>query len=223
VKPYIDIHTHLELTAHSNIIALRNILLQQRNPVLPDRELFSIGLHPWNTDQVSLDTLFFQEAISLPNCRAIGECGLDRLRGASLDIQTRLFKQQAQFAESVQKPVIIHCVRAWLEIIDLKAEIQPSVPWIIHGFRGKAATAKKLIGSGFYLSFGESILSMNAVLAEIVRETPPDRLFLETDGGKCPIEEVYRVASDIKNLPLEKLQENLLLNFEKVFGKYGPS
>ena len=159
----------------------------------------------------------------MSNCLGIGECGIDRLRGSNTDHQISVFKQQAQLAESLRKPFIIHCVRAWLEVMEIKSKINPTVPWIVHGFRGKARTAEELLNNGFNLSFGESILSMNPVLTEIVRGTPDDRLFLETDDGKHDIEEIYQAASVIKNIPLEKLQDITISNFNAIFGKDLPS
>lgn len=182
-----------------------------------------IGLHPWDSDEPSPDLGFLKEAASRPNCAGIGECGLDRLRGSDLRSQMRLFELQAVMADELNKPLIIHCVRAWLEIMEVKSNLHAEVPWIIHGFKGKARTAEELLKNGFYLSFGESILSMNPVLANIVRNTPDDRLFLETDDGKHDIEEIYQAASVIKNIPLEKLQDITLSNFNSIFGKHLPS
>ena len=56
-----------------------------------------------------------------------------------------------------------------------KRDLRPSNPWIIHGFRGKAALAEEYLKHGFYLSFGEKY--QEAALCRV----PADRLFIETD------------------------------------------
>ena len=220
---YIDIHTHQDYSQREGILSVLNIRLQQPLPAIPETALFMIGLHPWDTESSTLDLDFLKTVSSQSNCFGIGECGIDRLRGSNIDYQISVFEQQAKLAESLDKPLIIHCVRAWLEIIEIKSKINATVPWIIHGFRGKARTAYELLNKGFYLSFGESILSMNAVLTEIVRNTPDNRLFLETDEGKHDIEEIYHAASVIKNIPLEKLQDIIISNFNAIIGTDLPS
>lgn len=220
---YLDIHTHQYSADRRDVISVRNILMQEANQYVPGEGLFSIGLHPWESETVMLDLPLFEKMIDRPEMIAVGECGLDRLRGAGIKIQTRLFIQQALIAESRQKPLFIHCVRAWQEIIALKAEIRPAVPWMIHGYRGKARVAEQLLDSGFYLSFGENLFWMNPVLTAIVKATPISRLFLETDEGKRPIEEVYRIAAEIKGMPIAELQDQMLQNFKTLIAKDGTS
>jgi TatD DNase family protein len=220
---YIDIHTHSMQPDRSDMISIKNILMQQASDLIPGGNLFSIGLHPWDTEMQPVIPDLPDGLFGRPNIIAIGECGLDRLRGAAMKIQTRLFIQQALMAETLKKPLFIHCVRAWQEIIALKTDIRPKVPWMIHGYRGKARVAEQLLDSGFYLSFGQNILWMNPVLSGILKETPVNRLFLETDDGATPIEEIYGAAARIKSVSLNGLQACLAENFQIVFGIDGTS
>ena len=220
---YIDIHTHHDFLNRPEVISIKNILMREAYQYVPAEGLFSIGLHPWESDTVILNHQLLEKIIARPEIIAVGECGLDRLRGADLKKQTGLFIQQALMADTHNKPLFIHCVRAWQEIIALKTDIRPKAPWMIHGYRGKARVAEQLLDGGFYLSFGENILWMNPVLSGILKATPVDRLFLETDEGSRPIEEVYRAAAEIKSLSLDALQTCLAQNFIKVFGTHGTS
>jgi TatD DNase family protein len=221
--PYIDIHTHHNRPSNPGVISVRNILMREARDYQPADGYFSIGLHPWESDVESLDKQVFEDLLTRPEIIAVGECGLDRLRGADMRRQTGIFIQQALLAEKHRMPVYIHCVRAWDEITGLKKELSPTVPWMVHGYRGKARVADQLIDNGFYLSFGENILSMNRVLSDIVRNTPIGRMLLETDEGTTPIEEIYAVAAKIKNLSLDELQACLLQNFELLTGIHGTS
>ncbi|MCX6223302.1 MAG: TatD family hydrolase [Bacteroidia bacterium] len=220
---FIDIHSHQDSPHRPDLISIRNILIKGPTLDIPREGLFSFGVHPWDSDRVSMDKKSSDQAASLPQVIAIGECGIDRLKGAPVRSQALLFTQHAGLAELRQKPLIIHCVRAWHEIMSLKTELSPKVPWIIHGFRGKIHIAAKLVDMGFYLSFGESLLSFNPVLSEILRNTPDNRFFLESDEGRRPIEDIYDAASRIKKLSLERMQSCLASNFEKVFGIHDTS
>ena len=137
---------------------------------------YSVGIHPWNTAEANENNLH-QIAILAqdPRVAAIGECGIDKLKGAQISKQEHLFIAQAKIAETVGKPIIIHCVKAWDTIIRLKKQLSPSVPWIIHGFRGKKELARQLVLAGFYISIGSKYNP------EAIAEIPPQRLLHETD------------------------------------------
>lgn len=220
---FIDIHTHHCLLNRPDLISVQNVLMQNASDFVVGQGLFSIGLHPWESDTILLDNQLFEKNIARPEMIAVGECGLDRLRGAGMKTQTGLFIRQAGIADAHHKPLFVHCVRAWQEIIALKTEMSPKVPWMIHGYRGKARVAEQLLDCGFYLSFGENILWMNPVLTGIVKNTPNDRFFLETDEGSKPIEEIYRVAAKIKDMTLSELQDQMLQNFKIITASGGTS
>lgn len=112
---------------------------------------------------------------------AIGECGIDLLRGADIKLQQELFMRHASLAERVGKPLIIHCVRAWGELLGAYRCIKPSQPWIVHGFRGGPALARQLLDAGMHISLGEHF---NKATAAII---PDDRLHIETDCSTLPI------------------------------------
>jgi len=220
---FIDIHTHSSATGRQDVIAVKNIFQQNTGDIQPDKGWFSYGLHPWDSGSITINTDLFDAVIRRPEILAVGECGLDRLRGAGLVLQGKVFRHQAQIAEIHQKPVIIHCVRAWQEILALKNDLRPAAPWIIHGFRGKPELADRLIDNGFYLSFGESLLILKDSASGVFKNTPANRFFLETDESKYTIEDIYFAACRIKNLSLEGLQQCMLQNFETVFGIHGTS
>ncbi len=75
----------------------------------------------------------------------LGECGFDRLKGEDLAFQTTVFEAQIRLAESISKPVVIHCVKAFNEIISIKKRLKPSIPLIIHGFHQNKTILNDLI------------------------------------------------------------------------------
>ena len=84
---------------------------------------FSAGLHPWHADQISLETLSarLKECLVSPDLVAIGETGLDKVCKTAMNLQKDVFEFQLEIASRIHKPVIIHCVRAWDELIEISS------------------------------------------------------------------------------------------------------
>lgn len=114
---------------------------------------FTLGVHPWNADK-EVDWEAFGLALSDPRIVGIGEAGLDALRGPGQQVQKEVFERQIALAEKFGLPLVIHSVRSNHLILQLKKLHNPSVPWIIHGFRGKAEEARRLMENGIHLSLG---------------------------------------------------------------------
>src|SRR5690606_36609951 len=74
-----------------------------------------------------------------------GECGLDKNTAKDFEEQKRVFFAQVQISEETQKPLIIHCVRAYNDIIQAYNDINPSVPWILHGYTGNQNITEQLM------------------------------------------------------------------------------
>ena len=182
----------------------------------------SIGIHPWQCQHPDVNDWLKQMDFlaQSPNVLAIGEIGLDRLRGGNLDLQTQIMLSQVEIAKNVNKPIIIHCVRAWSELI--KALSKPdfqTVKKAIHGFRAKADIAEQLINQNYYISFGSILVDPTPELAESLTMVPLNRLFFETDASEMPIGEVYSAASDILDIPVEELLQQTEKNFAEFFNK----
>lgn len=206
-----NIHTHTSVNPESEIISYSPGL----HPTDPRIVYSSIGIHPWYLTEDNAETQWnaLLEQISSPTTIAIGEGGLDKLKGPSLDIQIRILKQQALLSEEKKLPLILHCVKAYNELILLKKEIQPSQPWIIHGFRGKESLAIDCLRHGFYLSFGEHFQ------ADALRAVPINKLFIETDESKASIETIYQSIAQARHISLEELNESIKKNVKEVFFK----
>ena len=121
-------------------------------------------------------------------------------------------------AEKHQKPVIIHCVAAFQELIAIKKNRNVSVPMIVHGFSKNELVAKELLANGFYLSFGKWLI-LNPELEVVFQSVPNDRFFLETDTIAKEIQEVYALAAKYKNIEINSLEEIILKNYNTVFNK----
>lgn len=171
---------------------------------------FSAGIHPYdiNSDWVGSFTAF-QDIFKRSNCIAIGETGLDGRLDISTKLQTEVFLKHVDVANTLKKPVIIHCVKRFQEIIQIKKH--GKTPWIIHGFNKNENLANQLISSGFYLSFGKALLH-NLSLQQVFKQIPAEKIFLETDNSDIQIEDIYRKAAEIKNITLQEIDNQITQN-----------
>ena len=217
---YINIHTH-NLNLNSNIHCIYNLFhteleIAQINP----KNLYSIGIHPWQTENIDIltETEKILKFASLPNIIAIGECGIDKLKGTDLINQTKAFESQAMIAEQLKKPIIIHCVKAFDEIIEIKRKIKPTVSWIIHGYRQSPELAKQLINEGFILSFGEKVLNNEQLTQTLPELLKSNTFFLETDNiDNKAVLNLYSQFSKILAITETSLIEQIATSFENVF------
>ena len=191
---FFDFHHH----KRHNSYGIYNL---QSGEILPEK-YFSIGIHPKDIDenwQKNFEILKKQS--SQKNCVAIGECGLDSLVSVGENLQKEIFGAQILWANEIQKPVIIHCVKRFQELIPFQKIAK--IPLIIHGFNKKKSVADEMLKHGFYLSFGKSVLH-NLSLQIIIRDFPIEKMFLETDNKDFDIAELYQKVAEIKEISLEK-------------------
>lgn len=161
---------------------------------------FSVGLHPWDVSEKWEENVeAVRNEATQSRVWAIGECGLDKILGASFDLQLKAFRAQIAVSEDVRKPMVIHCVKAFNELLAVRKELytenqrlgRQTMPWVIHGFRGKPDLAKQLMTKGLFLSFG------NSYNIETLRQVFVSNhfFFLETDDNHLPISHIYEQVS----------------------------
>ncbi len=208
---YLNIHTHLS-TGNPDEISVQNFIVG-KDETIP-RGLFSAGIHPWYLGE-NVDSLLEKLSKIVPNsnCFAVGECGLDRNIDTDLSLQTQVFTQQIQLAESLQKPVIVHCVRAFPELIALKKKLKVSVPMLVHGFNNNLQICEQLISNGFYISLGSALLKSDSNASKAIKKIPIKQLFLETDDKNHTIETIFMAASEHLGLGISQLQALMLESF----------
>jgi len=211
---FINIHTHSSIK-NSNVLEIVN---QYPNSFDTSTAYFSIGIHPWYIDEASWqqELQIIEEKLQLPNCLALGECGLDKRREIPLELQLKVFEAQLLLAEKHNKPVVIHCVAAFQELIAIKQTLNITVPLVIHGYSKNEQLAQQLLNQGFYLSFGKYLIK-NPELESVFKSMPDDRFFLETDTIEEGIEEVYALAAKYKNRDVVSLRQLITNNFNTVF------
>ncbi|WP_370408070.1 TatD family hydrolase [Tenacibaculum dicentrarchi] len=210
---FINIHTHTNSDENFSILNCYPNSTSFNTP-------FSIGIHPWFIleEKIEDEVLFIKKKLLHKNCYAIGECGLDKLSEVNYALQIPVFKEHVKLSEEFKKPLIIHCVKAFQDILRLKKELKPTQKWIIHGFNKNSQVTTDFIKNDCFLSFGKALLT-STKLQEVFLNIPLDKIFLETDDAKIDISTVYEKASNIKKISMKKLQKNIHQNFNTIFTK----
>lgn len=198
--------------AHTHTIPDNHIGIYQSDAFYTE-SLFSVGIHPWDAEVKSLREII--PALHHENCRAIGEVGLDRLRGPSMEIQHAMLLAQLALANELQKPVIFHLVRAWDEFYALLKSKQQT-PWIIHGFNSPKQVSR-LLQTKVVFSLGPASLQ-NPHMQPILTQIPLNRILFETDDTAIDIHEVYLNYSQATSTPLEEVYAQIEQNFLAIFG-----
>jgi TatD DNase family protein len=215
---YIDAHTHSP-ARRENALRIYN-LSPDEWPEAASFAPFCAGIHPLELT-TSINPARLKELETLlktPGAAALGECGLDRLANAPLELQTELFLKQAEIAARLDLPVVVHCVRAFPELIAARKLSEGGKPWIVHGYRGNAQTALELARHGFMLSFGEALLLPQQPLHDALNAIPLDAILLETDESTRPLQRIQVETAKLLGISPEELGLALRKNFERAFG-----
>ena len=211
---FINLHTH-KFSNLSDVIEVVNQYPWEFDASIPN---YSIGIHPWYIDENRLesDLEIIKEKLQLSECLALGECGLDKRIEIPLDLQISVFKKQLEIVKQTKKPIVLHCVAAYDEVIAIKREMKIENPMIIHGFSKNEQVAKSLLNNGFYLSFGKYLLR-NPDLEKVFTFAPENQILLETDTIEESIYEVYEKAASIKGISVEEMKTIVFTNFSRIF------
>lgn len=208
---FLDFHTHsLQRKDSPNITEIVSLHLGKEK----EHELFTIGKHPWWTISIltSAEKQELLQLLSLKKCLAMGEMGLDKLKGEPMEIQIEIFKELLNIAVETEKPVIIHCVRAFDKLIKLKRTYPKIKNWCVHGFSRHAELAKQLIHEGFYISL-MPVKEITQKYIELVEYLPSEKFFLETDSmPNTKIEDIYLQVARIRKISVEELKLQMTKN-----------
>ncbi|MBK7406974.1 MAG: TatD family hydrolase [Saprospirales bacterium] len=207
---YIDIHTHL-FSPDPSVWAVRSFHQQEKQEAAHDAGPLSIGLHPWFLEAANLenDWTWLEKESARSEVVAIGETGLDRMQGPDLSFQEEIFLRHIRLAEARNKPLIIHCVRAWEELERVIRQANSPVPMVLHGFQKKEDVLERFLSLGLYFSFGAALLREGSTAQKAFCAAPLNRVFLETDDGTHPIQSIYEKAATLRGMELPELIEQI--------------
>jgi TatD DNase family protein len=192
----------------------------------------AFGLHPmlahlYHEGLLAELARFAQKAV------AIGEIGLDYLLDdVPRERQLTAFRGQLRLAVEVGLPLLIHCRRAFQDLLRiLREERAERVGGAMHAFSGSTEVARECIGLGFAISVAGPVTYRNAVRpVDVAREIPLQHLLLETDApdltpepfrgsGNEPAHLVAtaRKVAEIKGMTLDEVAAATTSNAERTF------
>ncbi|MDK7375559.1 TatD family hydrolase [Weeksella virosa] len=211
---FFNIHTH-HYHSTNQVIEILNTYPSD-NISTP---FFTCGLHPWHIKEETYKTelKLLDYKLSKENCLALGECGLDKYSEVDFELQKKVFIEQLHLNTSHQKPIIIHCVKAYQEILNIHKQEKIEQQFLFHGFRKNALLLKQIHTEGHEVSFGVNLMK-NPNLQTIFANLSMERIFLETDDTWFSIEEIYQKAAELKACSLDELKIAVECNVERFFG-----
>jgi TatD DNase family protein len=212
---FLNAHTH-HISNQSDVIDLMN---QFPNEFNDEYQTYSLGIHPAyiKENEFEHDFKLLIEKSKQLNCLAIGEIGLDKLCETDFTLQIEVFEKQLIYAEEIQKPVIIHSVRAYQEILQIRKKLKLTIPFIFHGFNKNEQILQQIIAQNCFASFGKNLL-YNKNLQIIFAKLSANQFFLENDASEISIKEIYQFAAEIRNCTVEELQLQQAKNWKNIFG-----
>jgi TatD DNase family protein len=219
---FIDFHTH-GASPEAGIFAIESLMVSEQKEGIGQKGIaYSAGIHPWYLTDDNIDDQInrVRKLVHNEEVIAVGEAGFDRIRGASAATQLKAFEAQVALSEEVRKPLVIHCVKGWDELLAVYKSSKPTVTWAIHGFHGKPELAEQIFSRGICISIWFSF-AMLPYSSGVLKMIPPGMLFLETDGSNIPISDIYnKVSADI-GLSTDELKLQIYNNFINFFNCQG--
>lgn len=201
---FVDIHTHT--SDNQSVIRIVD--------EFSEKILITKGIHPWDVDSERYEIP--RDLRSLGMTAAIGEVGLDKVHKETFEKQIEVFVEMIRLSESSRKPMIIHCVRAYSEIIEIRKKTKATMPWVIHGFNSSVETMRQLLRYDMYISLGEILYRNENQAVEILKDIPIERLFLETDVSGRDIKDVYAKAASLMGCDLDFLCNKIFENYGRL-------
>lgn len=210
---FINIHTHRPPDpGEKSILNLYRDFERSEAP-----GFYSLGIHPWHIEPDPEKQLRdLRSYAGSARVLAIGETGLDKICDTPWDLQENLFRAQLSLAMELRKPVIIHAVKAYEELLQIIREEKPDLPLVFHGFNRKADLALQLTRAGYYLSFGKAL--EKETVQEALRAVSPEQILLETDDAGISIAVIYKMAGEVLSVDADSLSLQLQKNAAAVFG-----
>lgn len=212
---YIDIHTHKLQIQNQKMLSISNVCLGIQK--IDINRICSVGFHPWHIGNLSVDKIETElmDAASNENVAIIGECGLDRSIAIDFAKQIEVFQLHIKIALQFHKPMLIHCVRSYSDIMGILKNNNFNIPLVFHDFKGDYYQVEQLLKFNSFFSFGESLFKNDKAI-KVLQAIPISNIFFETDDADISIEKVYIRAAEILKISEENLKEEIDSNYNKI-------
>jgi TatD DNase family protein len=213
----IDAHSHFK-PGEKGTFTCRNAYDRVTERTLDNLDYpVSVGTHPWWADQFPERKRNIERLLQHPKVVAMGETGLDLVRGPSFGVQMVAWMSQLEMAAAHQMPLILHAVRSHYQLFP--GIRKAKVPALFHGFNGGANLLNRIFEEeNSFVSFGPSFFRKPDA-SRLLLQSPIHRWLLETDASQSTIQYCYDRACEILGLAVEDLSPILEKNARKFFGE----
>ena len=192
----------------------------------------AFGVHPWHAAEATGEWKDRLEAM-LAACPTawVGEIGVDGLKADTADMadQAALLADQLRIADRLDRPVNVHCVKAWdvlLETLDSWYLARGPRPFVVHSFSGPHQFVSRLSERGAYFSIGPLAFRHDSRRwRERAAILPEGRLLLESDAFLVPgcdaaedVERALAWLAGVRGCGVADLGEQILDNQGRLFG-----
>jgi TatD DNase family protein len=219
---------HVVVIGESAAAAERALAVAATDPRLSA----TVGVHPHEakTWSAAAET-WMRGRLRDPKVVAAGEMGLDyHYDHSPRDDQRRAFDAQLDLAADASRPAIIHAREADDDVAAV-LRAHPRATAILHSFSSGMDLLRAGIALGHYVSFSGMVTFKSWRLDAAIRETPLDRLLIETDGPYlAPVPHrgqrnepafvpfvAQRIAA-VRQMPPDELATAVTANAVRVFG-----
>ena len=206
-----DVHTHhLPSTPGEAIVQLTPDAF-----TLQPGHFYSVGLHPWDIRDDWRTQMGKLLVMSLhTHVLMIGEAGLDKKNSpAPMEVQMGVFREHVRLSELIRKPLIVHCVKAFDELLSIRKEMKATLPWVIHGFRGGIEQWQQLTRAGLLVSIGKHYDTT------LIKELTPAQLLIESDDT-TELDSIYNLVSTDTGFSVSELQQHVADNTYRLLSSH---
>lgn len=145
----------------------------------------TVGVHPEYQDAEEPTIERLVALAAHPKVIAVGETGLDYYwQKDKPEWQRQRFRNHIRAAKACGKPLVVHTRDSADDTLRvLAAEGAETVGGVMHCFTESWEVAQRALALGFYISFSGIVTFKNAaVIKEVARQAPLDRILVETDS-----------------------------------------
>lgn len=218
MAPYVDFHTHRRSGDALEILNVEALDAGAVARACQQVQPFSLGVHPWRADvsQTELQEAFsrIEQCVNVDGFVAIGECGLDWVSQVARAAQMSVFEQQMELAHRLAVPVVLHCVRAFEEVMQT-LRVRKIRRAVFHSFVGSPQQTERVVREGYFCSFSPRSL-MSSRTCEAIRQIAPSALLIERDESAESIASIYERIAELRNCSVEELRELVFENYKRL-------
>ena len=169
----------------------------------------SLEIHPWYLPADYSENAY-SVAAKLPEFHALGEVGLDKMRGPDLTVQQKYLAEFLQIAADMDKPVVLHAVKCYQEIFSLLKKFK--VRAMLHGFCGSLELLDELWKRQITVSFSEKAVLRQEIISKLATNT--GAYGFESDAAQE--RDVRQIMSRTKIKNVETITDRYFADFLRI-------